>query len=126
MSDYRNLDRRALAEQVLATFGPICHLCKGSISKPMGYKTDPDTQYNPDPDSLSLDHLVPRSKGGTDEVGNLRPSHWRCNIARGNRPVYQIRRPVANPTLASPTLRALLAPTARPIPRRSAPGRAVF
>ena len=34
-----------------------------------------------------LDHIVPRSRGGTDRVSNLAVSCQRCNIAKGNQPV---------------------------------------
>jgi 5-methylcytosine-specific restriction protein A len=33
----------------------------------------------------SIDHVVPRSLGGTDELDNLRPAHRACNARRGNR-----------------------------------------
>jgi 5-methylcytosine-specific restriction endonuclease McrA len=33
----------------------------------------------------SVDHLIPRSQGGGDELANLRLSHWGCNRARKNR-----------------------------------------
>lgn len=32
----------------------------------------------------SLDHVVPRSKGGRDALGNLKLAHQRCNSARGD------------------------------------------
>ncbi len=31
-----------------------------------------------------IDHLVPRSSGGTDALANLTPLHWRNNMAKGN------------------------------------------
>jgi 5-methylcytosine-specific restriction endonuclease McrA len=31
------------------------------------------------------DHTVPRSKGGTGALGNLRAAHRTCNQAKGNR-----------------------------------------
>jgi 5-methylcytosine-specific restriction endonuclease McrA len=34
-----------------------------------------------------VDHLIPRSKGGGNDMGNLRPAHQRCNSRRGNRPL---------------------------------------
>ena len=37
--------------------------------------------------SLSLDHLVPYSLGGTNEPTNLLTCCKRCNSARGNRPM---------------------------------------
>lgn len=33
----------------------------------------------------SIDHVVPRSQGGEDDLANLRLSHWGCNRARRNR-----------------------------------------
>lgn len=32
----------------------------------------------------TLDHVVPVSKGGTNDPDNLRPAHRACNSARGN------------------------------------------
>lgn len=32
----------------------------------------------------TIDHLVPRSRGGTSDLGNLRLAHRRCNNRRGN------------------------------------------
>jgi 5-methylcytosine-specific restriction endonuclease McrA len=37
------------------------------------------------PDEVSLDHIVPRSRGGVSEAWNLRPAHGKCNWDRGNR-----------------------------------------
>lgn len=31
----------------------------------------------------TLEHIIPKSKGGTDDMGNLSISHARCNNARG-------------------------------------------
>lgn len=33
----------------------------------------------------SVDHLLPRSKGGGDGLDNLAAAHGRCNSARGDR-----------------------------------------
>ena len=54
--------------QVLEVYGNICWLCKQPI-----------------PGLPRADHVLPRSKGGTDDIENLRPAHLRCNISRGNR-----------------------------------------
>lgn len=34
--------------------------------------------------SPTLDHIMPRSLGGSDDIGNLRTAHWLCNAIRGN------------------------------------------
>jgi 5-methylcytosine-specific restriction endonuclease McrA len=34
--------------------------------------------------SLTMDHIVPVSKGGTNRVDNLQPAHFRCNKRKGN------------------------------------------
>lgn len=43
----------------------------------------------------SVDHVVPFSKGGTDEVLNLKACHLDCNRIRGNKDIstLDIRRP---------------------------------
>lgn len=55
-----------LTRATLAEYGNRCHLC--------GL-----------PGATTADHLVPRSKGGSDELANLRPAHGKCNSARGAR-----------------------------------------
>lgn len=55
-----------LTALVLATYGRRCHLC-GRLG------------------ATTADHVVPRSKGGSDALVNLRPAHLSCNSSRGNR-----------------------------------------
>ena len=38
-------------------------------------------------DAIELDHVVPRSKGGSDRVSNLVPSCHKCNQRKGNRSI---------------------------------------
>jgi len=62
--------------------GYTCHIC--------GEQTDPtarhDTDWYP-----SLDHIVPRSHGGTDEDSNLKTAHRWCNIVRSTASVEAIQ-----------------------------------
>lgn len=60
-------------QQVLEVYGNICWLC-----------------HQPIPGLPSADHVIPRSRGGTDDIENLRPAHPSCNYARGNRPPKHI------------------------------------
>jgi 5-methylcytosine-specific restriction endonuclease McrA len=54
-----------LTAHTLATYGRTCHLCR-------------------QPGADTADHLQPRSKGGNDSLGNLRPAHQGCNSLRGD------------------------------------------
>lgn len=55
----------------------ICHLCGGIVEQIPGTDAMPD--------GGNVDHLIPRSKGGPDEWGNVRLAHYRCNHARSDR-----------------------------------------
>ena len=39
--------------------------------------------------SFTVEHLLPRSRGGSDAIENLRPSCGHCNYARGNKPLVK-------------------------------------
>ncbi|PWC04265.1 HNH endonuclease [Agromyces badenianii] len=65
--------QRLLAE--VCPPGSICHLCKEPIE--FGLR-----RWHPR--GPSMDHLRPRSKGGTWDRWNLAPAHYGCNSARGN------------------------------------------
>jgi hypothetical protein len=45
----------------------------------------------PNRNSMSVDHIVPLSKGGTDEAANVRAAHLGCNSRRGNKQGVQKR-----------------------------------
>ncbi len=77
-----------LANLVVGRYGSVCWLCHQPIDL-----TVPRTQ----PGGLSVDHVTPRSKGGTDDLWNLRPAHRSCNVRRQDKPASQFRppRPVA-------------------------------
>lgn len=58
-----------------------CHLCGEGI--------DPDAHWNGDR-GASLDHLIPRSMGGTDDPDNLRTCHRACNSRRGVKDLEEV------------------------------------
>lgn len=67
-----------LANQVVATYGSTCWLCGNPIDLTAAKKS---------PWGLTVDHVLPRSRGGTDDLCNLRPAHHRCNVKRQAKPV---------------------------------------
>ena len=74
--------RMRMAALVREIYPPICWLCLTCIN---------DDEY-------SIDHVVPRSKGGSVwDIDNLRPAHLRCNLSRGNRAPKRTR-PLPNPS----------------------------
>lgn len=54
----------------------LCGLCSTPV--------DPDVSW-PDPQSASLDHISPLSKGGTHTYENVQLAHLSCNVSKGNR-----------------------------------------
>lgn len=68
MSSRSNRKRKL---RLIAIFGRWCHICE----KPIGKRA-----------AVSVDHVVPKSEGGTNDIENLRPAHRGCNSKRGNKP----------------------------------------
>lgn len=69
------LDRMAL----FAADDWKCQIC----SEPVDYTADPLSDWYP-----SLDHIIPRSHGGPDDISNLRTAHRWCNSVRGDLSYY--------------------------------------
>lgn len=56
-----------------------CQIC----SEPVDYTADPYSDWYP-----SIDHIIPRSHGGSDDIENLRTAHRWCNSVRGDLRYY--------------------------------------
>ena len=76
--DYVKSDRFRVSDELrLAVYerdGFACWLCGG----PVDMSADPCSDM-----FASLDHVVPRSRGGSDDPSNLRCAHRLCNSLRG-------------------------------------------
>lgn len=67
-------------DRVINHYGQDCHWC--------GCKTVlSDGKLNEDPPAnmFTVDHLIPISKGGSNEIENLRPACFACNQAKGDK-----------------------------------------
>ncbi len=62
--------------KLMARDGSLCQLCKTCLNRHI--KDESDDDY------ITLDHIIPISKGGTDIFSNMRLTHQRCNRRRGN------------------------------------------
>lgn len=81
MREWSGRYAQELTKLCMATYGWTCHLC----GKPIAVGQQ------------SADHKIPRSKGGSDDISNLRPAHRSCNSARQDKPLSDPRlRPVDN------------------------------
>lgn len=70
--------------EVLSGMVPaICGICGEGINLSLKF---------PDLRSLTIDHIVPSSKGGSSERRNLQPAHNGCNLSKGG----SIARPLRN------------------------------
>ena len=71
--------RRELVAYLIDRDGDRCGICAKRV--------DPDIRSGPRGSDMgpSIDHVIPRSRGGEDELENLRLTHWGCNRKRGNR-----------------------------------------
>lgn len=58
--------RKKLIDKVIAFYGPICYLCKTHRAN-------------------TVDHVVPKSRGGTNKLNNLRPACQPCNNEKANK-----------------------------------------
>lgn len=62
--------------EVFERDGWVCGICGGPV--------DRSTRF-PDPQSATIDHIVPVGLGGEHSMSNVRCAHLACNVRRGTR-----------------------------------------
>ena len=67
---------RVAIPRIIKRDGLDCGVCGNEIDQTIAW---------PDPHSLSVDHIMPRSLGGSHDLENLRLAHLSCNVKRSNR-----------------------------------------
>jgi 5-methylcytosine-specific restriction endonuclease McrA len=68
--------KRRLRKLIIARDGVNCWICGAPTL--LQYSQRNSRKY------ASLDHVIPRSQGGTDNISNLRLAHQGCNNWRSN------------------------------------------
>lgn len=71
--------RQTLLRYLVERDGDRCGICRRKVNITLKSGT------RGSPRGPSVDHIVPRSLGGSDDLANLRLTHWGCNQKRGNR-----------------------------------------
>lgn len=64
--------------EVAEAFGWICQLCGEPIDPTLKHE-----RHKHNLDALSMDHIIPLSKGGTHTRDNVQPTHYKCNRKKG-------------------------------------------
>lgn len=65
-------------KDVIETYGTLCHICNEEIDMDAPRQCGKPGWER----ALHIDHVYPLSKGGTDTLDNVRPSHGECNIKK--------------------------------------------
>lgn len=68
---------RKQLHRVIDKWGSLCHWCGVQT------RVERDTSIPPEGRDATIEHLVPRSKGGSNGLKNLRCACYACNVARG-------------------------------------------
>jgi 5-methylcytosine-specific restriction endonuclease McrA len=71
-----NKPSRLSADEVVRVYGNTCAICNEPIDL---------TLKRTSSRGLTVDHWVPLSKGGSDDMSNLRPAHWNCNRKKSDK-----------------------------------------
>lgn len=87
---------------LIVTQKPICPVCEESIEEEIAmYEAWVDSGRGHHGGNLrrrdvdlTLDHLMPRSRGGADDITNLRLVHRKCNLEKANRTLEEYKQGV--------------------------------
>lgn len=64
-------EARKLRDIIYYIYGNLCHYCQTEVA-------------------VSIDHVIPLSKGGTNDIWNLRPACFRCNSWKADKLPWEL------------------------------------
>lgn len=76
---------RVEREKVFDRDGWVCHICGGDIDRAAEW---------PSSECVSLDHVVPLSRGGEHSYANCKTAHWGCNSSKSNKLLDELQHPM--------------------------------
>ncbi|AUM62767.1 HNH endonuclease [Spiroplasma monobiae] len=56
----------------------LCAICNGKLLKAAHQSEQPNSTY-----AWNIDHKIPKSRGGTNQINNLQITHIECNSKKG-------------------------------------------
>lgn len=89
--------KRELVATLYMKQGHICPLCKHTMAPELDKWTlwvqkkvgKDGKRYKRKDIDLNIDHVIPVSEGGSNDLDNLALTHWRCNDLKRNLLVYK-------------------------------------
>lgn len=73
--------------EVFKRYGGYCIVCDLQIDTTIKW---------PHPETYTIHHIMPLSKGGDDTLNNVAPAHWKCNLEVGNKVPVAVKAVVFN------------------------------
>ena len=102
----RNMRSKRLVLELMHAQGGFCGIC-GKLFQ------------NVWPQHIVADHIVPRSKGGSNHIDNLQAAHRSCDSAKGNDSTHEVE--TVGPEMPAPELSELPEITVRGLARARLP-----
>lgn len=68
-------------KDVLGAYGKSCHICGAEIDLDAPRLSRDGLGWE---SGLHIDHVVPISRGGSNDIENVRPAHAKCNVEKGS------------------------------------------
>lgn len=83
-----NTDQKARAREALRkTQGMVCYFCGVNLLDPQPVMMQSESMK-----TVTVEHLQPLSRGGSNDLSNLRLACLKCNMSKGNKTVEEYKK----------------------------------